>query len=159
MNKIVLPPEDARPLTWPEGLTRVPYWVFQDQAVYAEEQRKLFQGPNWHYLALEVELAEAGDEGIERRTDVIGVGAADLAPHAGWARCETRAVCEAAAGEAQAVTRCRAANNLHEDACGQLRQMAHIGHHAIVRVGIHRRWPGAKAAHEIRESIESRRRF
>ena len=27
----------------------------------SEEQRRIFQGPNWHYLALEVELAEAGD--------------------------------------------------------------------------------------------------
>jgi anthranilate 1,2-dioxygenase large subunit len=61
MNKIVLPPNGASPATWPEGLTRVPYWVFQDQAIYVEEQRRIFQGPNWHYLALEVELAEAGD--------------------------------------------------------------------------------------------------
>ncbi|MGY3076962.1 anthranilate 1,2-dioxygenase large subunit [Bradyrhizobium sp. LM6.10] len=61
MNKIVLPPEPANPVNWPEGLTRVPYWVFQNQSVYAEEQRKIFQGPNWHYLALEIELAEPGD--------------------------------------------------------------------------------------------------
>src|SRR5260370_14784598 len=61
MNKIVLPPDTANSAPWPEGLTRVPYWVFQDQSVYAEEQRKIFRGPNWHYLALEVELAEPGD--------------------------------------------------------------------------------------------------
>ncbi|WP_022724004.1 aromatic ring-hydroxylating dioxygenase subunit alpha [Rhodopseudomonas sp. B29] len=65
MNEIVVPRDEASwipwPTAWPEGLTRVPYWVFQDQRVYADEQRLIFQGPNWHYLALEVELAEPGD--------------------------------------------------------------------------------------------------
>src|SRR3569833_1629108 len=61
VNKIVLPPKGAGQTPWPEGLTRVPYWIFQDPAVYAEEQKRIFQGPNWHYLALEVELAEPGD--------------------------------------------------------------------------------------------------
>lgn len=47
---------------WPEeGLTRVPYWVFQDSAVYAAEQRRIFQGPTWSYLCLEAEIPAAGD--------------------------------------------------------------------------------------------------
>src|SRR5579875_1889375 len=47
---------------WPEeGLTRVPYWVFQDAAVYRAEQQRLFQGPVWNFLCLEAELAEPGD--------------------------------------------------------------------------------------------------
>jgi len=46
---------------WPSGLTRVPYWAFQDEATYRAEQEKLFRGPNWHYLALEVELPDPGD--------------------------------------------------------------------------------------------------
>jgi len=37
MNKIELRPNDAGAGAWPEGLTRVPYWVFQDQAIYVEE--------------------------------------------------------------------------------------------------------------------------
>jgi phenylpropionate dioxygenase-like ring-hydroxylating dioxygenase large terminal subunit len=45
--------------SWPaEGLTRVPYWVYQDGAVYREEQDKIFRGPTWSYLCLEAELAE-----------------------------------------------------------------------------------------------------
>ncbi len=33
-------------LPWPaEGLTRVPYWMFQRADVYAREQKWLFQGP------------------------------------------------------------------------------------------------------------------
>ena len=47
---------------WPrEGLTRVPYRVFQTEAAYTSEQKLIFQGPSWHYLALEVEVPEPGD--------------------------------------------------------------------------------------------------
>jgi phenylpropionate dioxygenase-like ring-hydroxylating dioxygenase large terminal subunit len=45
--------------SWPvEGVTRVPYWVYQDEAVYREEQDKIFRGPTWNYLCLEAELPE-----------------------------------------------------------------------------------------------------
>jgi anthranilate 1,2-dioxygenase large subunit len=46
---------------WPDGLTRVPYWVFQREDVYALEQSRLFQGPHWSYLCLEAEVAAPGD--------------------------------------------------------------------------------------------------
>src|SRR5499433_1076707 len=43
---------------WPaEGLTRVPYWVYSDRAVYEEEQERIFRGPTWNFLCLEAELA------------------------------------------------------------------------------------------------------
>ena len=38
----------------------MPYWVYQDAAVYAEEQKRIFLGPTWSYLCLEAELAEPG---------------------------------------------------------------------------------------------------
>jgi len=42
---------------WPaEGLTRVPYWVYSDPAIYAEEQARIFCGPTWNFLCLEAEL-------------------------------------------------------------------------------------------------------
>lgn len=45
--------------SWPaEGVTRVPYWVYQDEDVYREEQEKIFRGPAWNYLCLEAELPE-----------------------------------------------------------------------------------------------------
>jgi anthranilate 1,2-dioxygenase large subunit len=48
--------------TWPtEGLTRVPYWAFQRDDVYAREQARLFQGPVWSFLCLECEVASPGD--------------------------------------------------------------------------------------------------
>jgi anthranilate 1,2-dioxygenase large subunit len=50
------------PRAWTEqGVTRVPYWVFQDADVYAAEQRRLFHGPLWHFLCLATELPGVGD--------------------------------------------------------------------------------------------------
>ncbi len=47
---------------WPSSaLTRVPYRVYQDEAVYRAEQERVFQGPAWHYLLLDVEIPKAGD--------------------------------------------------------------------------------------------------
>lgn len=48
--------------SWPrEGVTRAPYQVYIDPAIYAREQELIFRGPAWHYLALEAELPQAGD--------------------------------------------------------------------------------------------------
>ncbi|MGH8519285.1 MAG: aromatic ring-hydroxylating oxygenase subunit alpha, partial [Panacagrimonas sp.] len=45
--------------SWPaEGVTRVPYWVYQDPEIYREEQQKIWLGPTWNYLCLEAELPE-----------------------------------------------------------------------------------------------------
>ncbi|OGA74398.1 MAG: Rieske (2Fe-2S) protein [Betaproteobacteria bacterium RIFCSPLOWO2_12_FULL_65_14] len=45
--------------SWPaEGVTRVPYWVYQDAEVYKEEQAKIWRGRTWSYLCLEAELPE-----------------------------------------------------------------------------------------------------
>src|SRR4051812_49547716 len=42
---------------WPaEGLTRVPYWVYSDPQLYAQEQERVFRGATWNFLCLEAEL-------------------------------------------------------------------------------------------------------
>ncbi len=46
---------------WPKTLTRVPYWVYQDPDVLAEEQRRIFEGPVWNFLCLEMEIPNPGD--------------------------------------------------------------------------------------------------
>jgi phenylpropionate dioxygenase-like ring-hydroxylating dioxygenase large terminal subunit len=47
---------------WPEGeLTRVPYWVYQDESVRRREQERIFEGPAWNYLCMDIELAAPGD--------------------------------------------------------------------------------------------------
>jgi phenylpropionate dioxygenase-like ring-hydroxylating dioxygenase large terminal subunit len=53
---------DEAPLQWPaEGLTRVPYAVFDDPQVYAREQQRVFRGPTWNYLGLDCEIPKSGD--------------------------------------------------------------------------------------------------
>ncbi|MBK4738683.1 aromatic ring-hydroxylating dioxygenase subunit alpha [Noviherbaspirillum pedocola] len=54
--------------TWEEDVTRIPYWVYQDAAVYQAEQSKVFGGPTWSYLCLEAEIPKSGDF----RTTFIG---------------------------------------------------------------------------------------
>src|SRR5216684_186679 len=47
---------------WPaEGVTRVPYWVYQDEDVYAREQERIYRGATWNFLGLEAELPDSGD--------------------------------------------------------------------------------------------------
>src|SRR5216683_4926937 len=47
---------------WPaEGITRVPYWVYQDTGVYAREQERIYRGAAWNFLGLEAELPRPGD--------------------------------------------------------------------------------------------------
>ena len=46
---------------WPETLTRVPYWVYQDPGNYREEQRRIFEGPAWSFACLEQDLRKPGD--------------------------------------------------------------------------------------------------
>lgn len=48
--------------SWPEeGITRVPYWSYQDPDVYRQEQARIYQGDTWNYLCLEAEVPRAGD--------------------------------------------------------------------------------------------------
>jgi anthranilate 1,2-dioxygenase large subunit len=77
---------------WPAGLTRVPYWVFQDEAIYRAEQEKIFRGPNWHYLGLTVELPKPGDFKTTKVGDasVVVARGADDAIHAFENRCAHR---------------------------------------------------------------------
>jgi len=47
---------------WPkQGNTRVPYWVYQDEAIYAREQAAIFRGATWTFLGLDAELPNPGD--------------------------------------------------------------------------------------------------
>jgi anthranilate 1,2-dioxygenase large subunit len=49
-------------LRWPaEGVTRVPFRVFADPAIYALEQQRIFRGPVWNFLCLEAEIPQPGD--------------------------------------------------------------------------------------------------
>jgi anthranilate 1,2-dioxygenase large subunit/terephthalate 1,2-dioxygenase oxygenase component alpha subunit len=54
--------------TWPQGLTRIPYWLYTDADILALEQKRLFEGPIWNFLCLEVDLPMVGDY----RTTFVG---------------------------------------------------------------------------------------
>jgi len=54
--------QTSSPHTWPdEGVTRVPYWVYQDADIYRREQERIFRGATWNFLGLEAELPKPGD--------------------------------------------------------------------------------------------------
>lgn len=62
MNAIETDVVESSALVWPaEGVTRVPFQVFSDPKIYAEEQEKIFRGPVWHFLCLETEIPNKGD--------------------------------------------------------------------------------------------------
>jgi anthranilate 1,2-dioxygenase large subunit len=62
LDQVTRPPREASGHVWPsDGITRVPFWVFQDREIYAAEQRRIFQGPSWNYLCLAVEVKNTGD--------------------------------------------------------------------------------------------------
>jgi anthranilate 1,2-dioxygenase large subunit/terephthalate 1,2-dioxygenase oxygenase component alpha subunit len=47
---------------WPDdGVTRVPYFVYEDADLYRVEQEQIFRGPVWNYLGLEIEIPSPGD--------------------------------------------------------------------------------------------------
>lgn len=46
---------------WPHGLTRVPFWVYQDKDLLHTEQQRVFEGPVWNFLCMASEIPDAGD--------------------------------------------------------------------------------------------------
>lgn len=62
-------PLEEQPVAWPsKGLTRVPYAIYGSEATRAQEHSRVFHGPTWHYLCLDVELPQVGDY----RTTFVG---------------------------------------------------------------------------------------
>ncbi|MBT5496927.1 MAG: Rieske 2Fe-2S domain-containing protein, partial [Alphaproteobacteria bacterium] len=50
------------PFSWPtEGVTRVPFRLFSDPEIHACEQERIFRGPVWHYLCLDIDVPNAGN--------------------------------------------------------------------------------------------------
>ena len=45
---------------WPgTTLARIPFWVYQDEANYRAELRRIFEGPAWNYMCLEADIERA----------------------------------------------------------------------------------------------------
>jgi salicylate 5-hydroxylase large subunit len=45
----------------PEGVARVPYWVYTDPEIYELETQRIFEGRSWNYVGLEAEVPSSGD--------------------------------------------------------------------------------------------------
>jgi len=57
------------PIRFPRSdYTRVPYRLYHDPQIYRAEQERIFKGPTWSYIGLEVEVPNPGDF----RTTFIG---------------------------------------------------------------------------------------
>jgi anthranilate 1,2-dioxygenase large subunit len=55
-------PQERPAVRWPAAdFSRIPYAVFTDPQIYWDEQSRIFHGPVWNYLALEIELQKPGD--------------------------------------------------------------------------------------------------
>lgn len=47
---------------WPgQGYSAVPYELYSDQATFDEEQERIFRGPIWNFIGLEIEVPNVGD--------------------------------------------------------------------------------------------------
>jgi len=52
----------AKDYVWPgDDLSVIPDWVYTDQSIYEREVERIFHGRTWNYVALEAEIANAGD--------------------------------------------------------------------------------------------------
>jgi len=52
----------SEPLDWPApGHTRVPFRVYSDPEIYALEQQRIFRGPVWHFICLDIDIPAPGD--------------------------------------------------------------------------------------------------
>ena len=93
---------------WPaEGLTRVPYWLYSDRDLYAEEQECIFRGNTWTFLCLEAELPKPNSFRASNLGDmpVVVTRDRDGAIHAFENRCAHRGslLCLKERGEAREI--------------------------------------------------------
>lgn len=54
------PARNGRDWPGPE-MARVPLWVYSDRDNYQQELDRIFYGPHWHYVGVDVEVPEPGD--------------------------------------------------------------------------------------------------
>jgi anthranilate 1,2-dioxygenase large subunit/terephthalate 1,2-dioxygenase oxygenase component alpha subunit len=93
---------------WPaEGLTRVPYWLYSDRELYAEEQERIFRGDTWTFLCLDAELPKPSTFRVSNLGDmpVVVTRDADGMIHAFENRCAHRGslLCLKERGEAREI--------------------------------------------------------
>ena len=91
---------------WPAaGPSRVPNWVYTDPDIFAREQERIFDGPNWLYVCLDAEIPNPGDFTRSRlgAREVVAVRGPDGAVNVLLNRCAHRSMqfCSANRGSAK----------------------------------------------------------
>lgn len=62
MTEVRIAERSETDFRWPHGdMSRVPYRVYTDEALYAREQQRIFQGPVWNFIGLDCEIPNPGD--------------------------------------------------------------------------------------------------
>ena len=112
---------------WPtDTLTRVPYWVYADQDLYAQEMERIFRGDTWSFLCLEAELPKPNTFRTSNLGDMSVVVTRDAEGkiHAFENRCAHRGsiLCHKDRGEAKEIA-C-VYHNWTYDLCGNLTGVA-----------------------------------
>jgi phenylpropionate dioxygenase-like ring-hydroxylating dioxygenase large terminal subunit len=113
--------------TWPKDtLTRVPYWVYADADLYAQEMERIFRGDTWSFLCLDAELPKPNSYRTSSLGDMSVVvtrdGAGEI--HAFENRCAHRGsiLCHKERGEAKDIACIY--HNWTYDLCGNLTGVA-----------------------------------
>jgi anthranilate 1,2-dioxygenase large subunit len=103
------PPEDWSRFRWPEeGTQRIPDWVYTSEQVYKREVERIFHGPTWNFVGLEVEIPKEGDyrRSYVGDTSVLTVRGKDGQIHVVQNRCSHRGteLCRARSGHVKVFT-------------------------------------------------------
>jgi phenylpropionate dioxygenase-like ring-hydroxylating dioxygenase large terminal subunit len=101
--------ELSEALVWPEpGVTRIPYRLYADREILALEQQRIFRGPVWNFLCLEIDIPKPGDfkTSTVGEVPVVITRDEDGAIHAMVNRCAHKGalVCLKEKGNAKALT-------------------------------------------------------
>jgi salicylate 5-hydroxylase large subunit len=93
---------------WPEGLTRVPYYIYSDPKIYDREQERIFRGHSWNFICLSAEIPNPGDfvRSWVGETPVVAVRDKGGAVNVLVNRCSHRGLqfCQTQQGNAKAFT-------------------------------------------------------
>ena len=117
----------TNPRAWPsDSLTRVPYWVYSDQALYDLEMERIFRGDTWSFLCLEAELPRPNTFRTSNlgNMSVVVTGDGEGQIHAFENRCAHRGalLCHKERGDAKEIA-C-VYHNWTYDLCGKLTGVA-----------------------------------
>jgi anthranilate 1,2-dioxygenase large subunit/terephthalate 1,2-dioxygenase oxygenase component alpha subunit len=112
---------------WAPGvINAVPNWIYQDPEIYQREQERIYRGPIWTLLCLDIEIPSAGDYRTVAVGDmpVIVVREEDGSIHAFENRCVHRGALLAFDDGGNVADFTCVYHNWRYDRCGNLRSIA-----------------------------------